>query len=256
MKLGCVPYINALPLTFGLDPQKVEIIARPPAQLFKLLDAGQVDAALLPVINYFDCPDLFLIPNIAIASRGSVESVKLFIRQSGCPLEEIKNIYLDSESETSQNLLRVLLHHRYRRPLSEINFISDPQDPKVEAKLLIGDKALQFDPQEGKALDLGKEWWDWLRQPFVFAAWMTRQPSSTPFIQTLQESREYGLRNLPTLMHKLTPYSSVFLKDYFTRAIHYYMGPEELAGVQAFYNFLKPIRGYTHELHFRFVSED
>jgi len=264
LKLGCVPYINALPLTYFLDPEEFELMNRPPAQLFDLLQKGHVDAALLPIVNYFENSDLALVPQICIAAKGAVRSVKIFFK-NGCPsLEKAESIALDPESKTSNLLLKTLLHHRHGRDLSKLNFSITEDDADV--KVLIGDKALDLhlspsprpspsrEREYQRSMDLAELWWEWTKKPFVFAAWMTRGEPNARLCASLYRARERGLKDLQTILNFLPQYPSDFLKEYFTRAVHYYMGPEELEGVRTFYEYLRPIQGYHNELDFRFVS--
>lgn len=251
MKLGSVPYLNALPLTFFLNPKLIEIIHAPPAQLFNLLDEGKVDVALLPIVNYFENSDLYLIPNIAIATRGAVRSVKLFFDRD-IPLDQIKTIYLDPESRTSHLLLKVLLKDRYNLYLEKIRFTSVLNEPEIQAKLLIGDKALLNDTY---SLDLAELWWNWIQKPFVFAAWMTKNPHLSELFQLLQKSRDQALQNLEQIIQTIhSPFSPNFLNEYFTKNLHYYMGAEELEGIKIFHQYTQKIEGYSDELTFRFVS--
>ncbi len=254
MKLGCVSYINALPLTSFLDSKKIETIARPPAQLLELLLKGEVEAALLPIVNYFETPGLSLVPEVAIAARGPVQSVKLFLHKTNLPIEEISRIYLDEESRTSQDLLRVLLHHFYHRRLEDLHFLPKSKSHEAEASLLIGDKALFYEGEAKTSFDLGELWWKWTEKPFVFAAWMTKGDGPAGLKNLLQKARDEGVKKIDQIIESITTQSSsVDLRHYFTNAIHYYMGPEELDGIRTFYQLLKPIRGYTHDFHFKLV---
>ncbi len=306
LKLGCVSYMNALPLTHGLNPKEVELISRPPAQLLYLLQGGEVEAALLPIVNYFENPDLYLVPGLAIACRGAVKSVRLYWnnitvgaaprgrpqienepsqnskgRHSGLPLQNIHTIYLDPESRTSHALLKVILQHKYGMDLNTLTFTSDLSHPHIDAKLLIGDKTFT---ENGSALDLGEEWCSWQQKPFVFAAWMSLQ-KKPELHQKLQESFQQGFKQIDTIIDKLSskgwrdwgppnyrqqsasaddaviggeerqdPLDKVTLREYFTKNLHYTMGEAELDGIRRFYELLKPIQGYTHELDFKFVS--
>ncbi len=268
LKLGSVSYINALPLTSFLDPKEFEIIHLPPAELLSLLKNGKVDAALLPIVNYFENPELYLIPNIAIASKGAVKSVQLFFDSENLSIQNVKNIYLDPESRTSQLLLKVLLRDFYHISLEKICFDSDLNSSEIQAKLLIGDKALVKSGSSSLSLDLGEVWWNWQKKPFVFAAWMTKNPQMLELSELLKKSRDHGLKNIEKIIAQihfpLTPTLSPvergkeefspLLNDYFTKNLHYYMGNEELEGIQTFFKHLKNIQGYTHELNFRFVS--
>ncbi len=267
LKLGCVSYLNTLPLIDALNPETIEKITRPPAELLELLLKGQVDAALLPIVNYFETPGLSLIPNIAIASRGPVKSVNLYLSEDQNPpvspfnkggwgdLTHIKTIYLDPESRTSHALLKVLLQNKYGLDLNGIHFTSNLSNPNIQAKLLIGDKTFQ---EKGPSLDLGHEWQDWTYKPFVFAAWMTPSPPTSELVQILQKSRDQGLENIETLLQKISTQpkalNSQLLREYFTKNLYYYMGQEELEGIRHFFKLLKPLEGYTHELDFKFVS--
>jgi len=280
LKLGCVSYLNTLPLIDTLDPQEVEKITRPPAELLELLLKGQVDAALLPIVNYFETPNLFLIPNIAIACRGPVQSVKLYLSEEqnrpispftkgGCgDLTHLKTIYLDPESRTSHALLKVLLQKKYKLDLNQIQFTSNLSHPNIQAKLLIGDKTLtsplpppyQGGGVGGRSLDLGKEWQEWTHKPFVFAAWMTNKPQYSELSPILQKSRDQGLSNLEKIIENIRSNPTVqqlpppVLREYFTKNLYYYMGEEELTGIRHFFELLKPLEGYTHELDFKFIS--
>ncbi len=268
IKLGSVSYINALPLTSFLDPKEFEIVYLPPAELLSLLKDGKVDAALLPIVNYFENPELYLIPNISIASKGPVKSVQLFFDSENLSIQNLNHIYLDSESRTSQLLLKVLLRNFYNISLEKICFDSDLNSSEIQAKLLIGDKALVKSYSSSPSLDLGEAWWNWQKKPFVFAAWMTKQSRMLELSELLKKSRDQGLKNIEKIIAEinlpLTPplsplergkeESSSLLNDYFTKNLHYYMGNEELEGIQTFYKHLKNIQGYTHELNFRFVS--
>lgn len=279
IKLGSVSYINALPLTHFLDPKEFEIIHLPPAQLFSLLKNKKVDAALLPIVNYFENRDLYLIPEIAIAAKGAVQSVKLFLNSIDITIENLNNIYLDKESRTSQLLLKTLLKYRYNISLEDIHFNPDLNDPSVQAKLLIGDKALFSLPvisakesihnmhlkspylgrndnlNHDNSIDLGELWWSWLKKPFVFAAWMTNNPYlSNRLSKKLKESRDAGLERINEIIQTLSSYPSSLLNEYFTKSLHYYMGEKELEGIQTFYQYLKTIEGYSDELDFRFIS--
>lgn len=262
LKLGCVSYMNALPLTYSLDPQEVELMSRPPAQLLDLLKNGQVEAALLPIVNYFENPDLFLVPDLAIACRGAVKSVRLYFMEGRGevsspkgwetqPLQNIRIIYLDPESRTSHALLKVILHHKYGVDLKSLTFTSDLSHPDIQVKLLIGDKTFQ---EKGPFLDLGEEWFTWQNKPFVFAAWMTFSNSNQKLAQILQKSRKESLSKLDEMIQHNPHFNSDILREYFTKNIHYTMESAELDGIRRFYELLKPIQGYKHELNFKFIS--
>ena len=56
--VGCVSYLNSKPLIDPLvDRPDVEVHFAVPARLVDLMAARQVDAALMPIVDYQNCPD-------------------------------------------------------------------------------------------------------------------------------------------------------------------------------------------------------
>src|SRR5205823_12220576 len=85
---------------------------------------------------------------------------------SRAPLERIRSVAVTPESATSVVLTRVLLPEAEHVPLGE----------EAEAKLLIGDAALQsaFDDPTPH-YDLGRLWQERTGLPMVYAVWACRQ---------------------------------------------------------------------------------
>src|SRR5690606_17915939 len=109
----------------------------------------------------------------AIASLGEVQSVILAHRK---PIEDAKEIFCDTASLTSVNLLRVLLAERGLKPefkpLASYDFAQLP-----DYALLIGDNALDFalGHYEHEIWDLGTAWFELTKLPFVYAVWALRR---------------------------------------------------------------------------------
>ena len=90
-RIGNVSFLNARPFGFGLaaDP-RVELTEDVPSKLAELLENEQLDAALIPVLDYFRLTaealerhrhrPLVIMPGLAIASDGPVASVRVFCR--------------------------------------------------------------------------------------------------------------------------------------------------------------------------------
>src|SRR5437870_6596771 len=110
-RVGSVPYLNAVPLTRGLEEQ---IIFVTPAKLAEMLRQDELDAALVSVTEVLFNDRYDVLDGIAVASLGEVKSVFLAHRQ---PIEEATEIFCDTASLTSVNLLRVLLTERGLRPV-------------------------------------------------------------------------------------------------------------------------------------------
>ena len=82
-RVGSVPYLNAVPLTRGLED---EIIFEAPSSLAEKLRDGKLDAALLSITEVLFSSQYDILDGIAIASLGEVFSV--FLAHT-VPLENI-----------------------------------------------------------------------------------------------------------------------------------------------------------------------
>src|SRR5215472_5292797 len=169
-RVGSVSYLNAVPLTRGLED---EVLFATPAELAEKLRRDELDAALVSVTEVLFNDFYDILDGIAIASLGEVKSVLLAHRK---PLEQAKEIFCDAASLTSINLLRVLLAERGLKPefkpLTSYDFKSLP-----DYALLIGDPALDFllGPHEHETFDLGAAWYEMTALPFVYAVWALRR---------------------------------------------------------------------------------
>src|ERR1700689_2506249 len=111
-RVGAVNYLNTNPLIHEFDrlAPDAELILDVPSRLAEQLAAGELDVALIPVVEYFRAGSYSIVPNIAIASRGPVLSVTLFSRK---PWSEIRRVALDVGSRTSTALTQILLRKRH-----------------------------------------------------------------------------------------------------------------------------------------------
>jgi len=198
IRLGCVQYLNALPLIEGLQAWRdAHVVSAVPSRLIDLLLGGEVDVALASVIDGARFPGrTVLLPVGMIGSDGPTLTVRLFSR---VPIERVRAVGVDTDSHTSAALLRVVMSRRYglRGPeLRVVDFdarermvVGDtPEKPAagpcpagggdgIDAMLLIGDKVVT-DPPDAEEypyqLDLGEAWKELTGLPFVYAVWMCR----------------------------------------------------------------------------------
>jgi chorismate dehydratase len=235
MRVGSVPYLNAVPLTRGIEDQ---IVLAPPAQLAELLRAGKLDAALVSVTEVLFEDGYDILDGVAVASLGEVKSVFLAHRR---PLEETDIIHCDPASLTSVNLLRVLLAERGLRP--EFRPLVNYDDaPFQDAVLLIGDPALKFvlAPHEHTIWDLGTAWMELTNLPFVYAVWALRRAVNTADIRkVLREAKMFGLETLEYIINNRPEFDAGFRRDYLGWHIHYHLGADEKRGLARFVELLR-----------------
>jgi chorismate dehydratase len=243
-RVGSVDSLNAVPLTRGLES---EIKYAWPSQLAEMLRRDELDAALVSVAEVLFTDRYDILDGIAVASLGEVRSVLLAHRQ---PLAEIRTVHLDPASITSVNLLKVLLAERGLKP--EFKPLPSYADaPKLDAVLLIGDRALDFSfaGHSHAIWDLGAAWYELTKLPFVYAVWALRRGvENKPLRRALREARDFGLDTLESIINNRPEYTREFRKDYLGWHIHYHLGTDEKRGLAKFMDLLRKHQlGPVHE---------
>jgi chorismate dehydratase len=234
-RIGSVPYLNAVPLTRGLEDHLHYAV---PAELAIRLRQGELDAALLSVTEVLFHDQYDILDGIAIASLGEVKSVILAHRQ---PLEKVTEVYCDPASLASVNLLRVLLAEQGLRP--EFKPLAEcTPDTLPDFTMLIGDSALDlaYRPHDFQIYDLGVAWYELTRLPFVYAVWaLQRSQSHLELRRLLREARDFGLDTIDAIISSRTEYDPDFRRDYLTWHVHYHLGADEKQGIQKFLELLQ-----------------
>src|SRR3954451_15047782 len=145
VRLGAVGYLNARPLVYGLD-RSLRFLLRLDAAstCASLLHAGVIAIGLIPSIEYLRGGPYAIVPDLAIASRGPVASVMLYITR---PIADVRSIAMDTSSCTSVALTRVLCRQLFRiDPAIEARGPDVPDMlSRCDAALIIGDNALFLD---------------------------------------------------------------------------------------------------------------
>jgi chorismate dehydratase len=260
LKIGSVPFLNAWPLVHGLAEQEdVALRLELPPALAPLLRTGEVDAALVPSIEYFRLAAEGLerarraaapgglrgyvaLPVAAIGSRGTIGSVKLF---GYVDQDKLKRVLLDSSSRTSNAMARVIVTRTLGcRPhfvLPEEIAAGPARAP--DAELVMGDRALSATRLEARwVLDLGQEWHRLTHKPFVYAMWVAR--ASGPLarlVEILAAARDRGLparKDLAVRAAKTLGISAEAARLYLTEQVHYTFGEKEQDGLRAFYRMV------------------
>jgi predicted solute-binding protein len=234
-RVGSVPFLNAAPLVRGIEE---EIILATPSKLAAMLQKDELDAGLVSITEVLFHDRYDVLDSMAIASLGEVQSVFLAHRRS---VTEIKEVFCDTASLTSVNLLRVLLAERGLKP--EFKPLPDYQSAKnKDYVLLIGDAALDFlrAPHDHEIMDLGAAWLELTQLPFVYAVWALRRGVENKQLRRqLREARDFGLDTLDSIIQSRTEYDYEFRKDYLGWHIHYHLGTDEKRGLAKFIELLR-----------------
>jgi chorismate dehydratase len=252
LRIGQIEYANCTPLFTALknsfDCSNYQFIRGVPAELNAKLACGEIDLCPASSFEYGKSPEkYYLLPGLSISSIGAVKSVLLFSR---LPIERLDNqpVGLTSESDTSVNLLRIILAKGY-------GFVNDFQRTPLplqealrafSALLLIGDAALKAATLSHGlyVYDLGELWREMTGLPFVFALWIvTREAAEMKGLQV----RNLGSQLLEAKRLAYGSYEDIAagcrdiewigcdtLVDYW-RTISYDLTPEHIAGVRQFF---------------------
>jgi chorismate dehydratase len=244
VRLGAVGYLNARPLTFGLDRSpRFALRYDVPSQCAELLHEGAIDVGMIPSIEYLRRPGYRIVPDLAIASRGPVASVLLFTSR---PIDEVRSIAMDTSSRTSVALVRVLCARKFG-----ISPALEPLGPdlptmlaRCDAALVIGDNALLTDagvqPSAGR-IDVGEAWTAMTGLPFVWAFWAGRAGAlSSADVDALREARDSGEQRPEEIARTYFPDAPArqdigarYLRD----NIKYHLTGDEHAALDAFYRY-------------------
>jgi predicted solute-binding protein len=234
-RIGSVKYLNAAPLTHGLSGK---VIFATPAKLAEMLRRDELDAALVSIVEVLFTGRYDILDGIAIGSLGEVYSVLLAHKK---PLAEAREIFCDTASLTSVNLLKVLLAERGLKPEFKPleNYAAAPEKDFV---LLIGDRAIEFQraPHDHEIFDLGSAWTELTNLPFVYAVWALRRGvENAELRRELRQAKRFGLESLDHIIETREEFDEDFRRDYFEWHIQYHLGEDEKRAIASFCELLR-----------------
>jgi chorismate dehydratase len=204
-----------------------------------MLARGEVDAALVPVIEYQRLADIAIIPDVCVGSKTAARSVVLATRKNN--LKKIERVALDESSRTSAALVKIL----FREFLGfEPEWETAAPDLKsmlthADAALIIGDPAMKIPRDQFHVFDLAALWHEFTGLGFVFAMWMARQDRAEK-IRSIDfgAARDEGLTNLDRVIadypHKIE-LTQDEIKTYLTQNIVFAVDEEMQKGLAQFF---------------------
>ncbi len=243
---NCTPIFTALKANF--DCSGYRFVDGVPARLNAMLREGDIDLSPSSSIEYALAHEKYcLLPELSISAIGAVKSVFLFSR---VPIEELDGcaIGLTAESDTSVNLLKVLLSRRYGfgNSFERTSLPLNEALARYPGVLLIGDAALKGARAAGpyRIYDLGELWHQFTGLPFVFALWIARRAAAR------EKRAEFAALSRDLVAAKTLAYASYpeiaagcperewlavpALVDYW-RTISYELTPAHLEGARCFF---------------------
>ncbi len=205
LRILAVSFLNARPLVAPLvaSPPKDEhgeslfvVDEALPSSCAAALSDGRCDLALVPVAALAEHPEWEVVPEVAIACRGAVQTV---VVASEVPFEALERIHLDAASRSSVLLLRVLLRMAGLSP----ELVVAPHGEGAariagkDGALVIGDAAFGLADRFPFVTDLGELWFQRTGLPMVFAVWAARPGVlGTAHVVALQHAKSQGLKHV------------------------------------------------------------
>ena len=229
LRVGCVPYLNALPLR---PPSGVPLTLEPPSVLARLFRRNELDVALLPVFEVLQDPCPLLVDGVAIACDGPVFSVILAYRGA---LLELSEVWLDPASLSSVHLAKLLFAHFLRLNV-EWRTGTPPPDA---ARVLIGDPAILFQmehSEDWRIIDLGSAWKAHTQLPFVFAVWAVQPTLAHPDRagDLVRSWKVSGLERREQIVESITDFPTDLVRRYLTESIRYDLGEREKRAMERY----------------------
>src|SRR6267142_6944046 len=242
-RIAASSYLNTAPLiwsfTHGSQRDAVQLFTdKAPSRCAEMLANGEVDAALVPVIEYQRIPDVVIVPDVCVGSRAAVRSVVIASKQNN--LKKIKRVALDDSSRTSVALVKII----FREFLGfEPEWQDAPPDLRSmlehnDAALIIGDPAMKIPRDKFRVFDLATLWHEFTGLGFVFAMWMAGASQAERILAIdLKAVRDEGLANLKDIAERNADQtlSAEEIRDYLTRNIAFQMDEDMMKGLQVYF---------------------
>lgn len=242
IRITAISYYNTLPFIYGLTHSRLlsgyELNLEVPSVSARRLISNEAEIGLIPVGALPGIPGFQMVSNFCIGAEKEVKSVLLL---ANVALPEIKTIYLDTDSLTSVNLVRILAEKYWKinpqwKSISELKGKLTPN----EGMVLIGDKTFGLSGQYPFCYDLAGEWHKFTGLPFVFAVWISRKPLPVEFEKSFQSALSWGVDHREeSIVMAVNPHiTDQELISYLKNDISYNLDERKKKGMELFLKFL------------------
>jgi chorismate dehydratase len=241
IKISAVSYTNTKPFLYGIQHtdilNQIDLSLDMPADCAQKLIDNKVDIGLIPVAATLNLPYWEIVSDYCIGAVGAVNSVFIF---SNCDIHYVKQLQLDPESRTSNNLARVLLKNFWKLTPE---LITDAPDYSVDINLTtafvqIGDRTFGKKGNYKYVYDLAEEWQNFTNLPFVFAAWIANKPIPKGFITEFNTALKNGLDHRAELLKELPARSDFDLEDYLMHKLDFTLTEDKRKALYLFLDYI------------------
>src|SRR6266849_7338713 len=243
-RIAASSYLNTAPLIwsfiYGSQRESVQLFTdTAPARCAEMLAGNEVDAALVPVIEYQRLPGVVIVPDVCVGSRLAVRSVVLASKLNN--LKKVERVALDDSSRTSVALVKIIF-----REFLGFEPAWETSEPdlrsmlaQADAALIIGDPAMAVPRDQFRVFDLATLWREYNGFGVVFAMWMARNDSAER-IRAIDfaGARDEGLAHLngiATSYADQTQLSEDEIRRYLTENILFSLDDEMRKGLKLYF---------------------
>ncbi len=262
-RIAASSYLNTAPLiwsfVYGSQRESVQLFTdTAPANCAEMLARDEVDAALVPVIEYHRLLDGTMVPDVCVGSRTAVRSVVLASKLNN--LKKVRRVALDDTSRTSVALVKII----FREFLGfEPEWETSPPDlrsmlARADAALIIGDPAMKIPHEQFRVFDLATLWHDFTGFGFVFAMWMARAANADA-VRAIDftSARDEGLAHLDAIAveyRERLSLSAEEIKDYLNLNIAFQMDEEMKRGLELYFELASKHRLIDNAKPLEFIA--
>ncbi len=239
VKISIVSYSNTIPFVHGLENSNClsldsfELSKDTPAICYEKIKNNEADIGLIPVATIPTLNNVKIISDYCIGAEGKVKSV---ILASHVPLKEIKQVYLDYQSKTSNQLVQTLARLHWKQSFDFV-FSKPGYENSIngnKAGVIIGNRALEMRDKFPHVYDLAGEWYDFTGLPFVFACWVQNKEIPTEFINNFNKALQFGISKINMLTA-----DNPTLNSYLTKNINYFLDERKKEAIKLFWMLSK-----------------
>jgi len=247
-RIAASSYLNTAPLIWsfikGSQRDAVQLFTdTAPARCAEMLTNNEVDAALVPVIEYQRIPNIEMIPGVCVGSRSAVRSVVLVTRRNN--LKKVERVALDDSSRTSVALVKIIFREFLKFEPEWESAAPDLKSmlTKADAALIIGDPAMKIPRDQFRVFDLATLWHEYTGLGFVFAMWMARTESVEPARSIdFGAARDEGLAHVDDIAASYETRLGLTreeIREYLTQNIAFTMDEEMKKGMNLFFELAR-----------------
>jgi chorismate dehydratase len=241
VNVAAVSYLNTIPFLYGLrhsEELATNLLLSPPAGCTAAFDSHRAEVALVPVggLPLIKDTDFDIVSSWCIGADGPVRTV---VMNSGVPLKEVKRVWLDSHSNTSVRLVKLLAAKLWHISpewvaLDDFSVLDNPAPS--DAFVLIGDKVFENEGRFAHSWDLAEEWKRLTGLPFVFAVWVARKSVSAEILDALEDALTLGVERIYESILESAYTDRPYAYEYLTRNIDFFFDEQKRQALQRFWD--------------------